>query len=355
MTKNLASLTFIVLLTALSLYFCFILLIPFLKPIFFAGVLAILFYPLHVHLRRKVHSSDLAAGLSTSVVILLISTISVFLVRALLLGLSDTYQSFGVAQGANERLSVYLVALVERTLEFTSRYLPISIPDLRGTVQTQIENAVAALLRVTAGAVGGITLLVFNSLITFFTLFFFLRDGRSTLRRLAVLLPLKKSQVSKLYACIRETLRAILYGTMAIATIQGALTGIAFWILGLASPVLWAVVTALCALLPVIGTTFVFLPAICMLLFSGHWVKALILLAWGLLLVHPVDNVLRPYLIGERTKLSTLFVFFALLGGLQVFGGLGVLLGPVILAVTMALFDFLREERSFFDPVRTAS
>ena len=82
-----------------------------------------------------------------------------------------------------------------------------------------------------------------------------------------------------------------------------------------------------------------------MLLFSGHWIKALILLVWGLTVVHPVDNLLRPHLIGSRTKLSTLFVFFALLGGLNAFGGLGVFIGPIVLAITLALLKFLREEK----------
>jgi predicted PurR-regulated permease PerM len=82
-----------------------------------------------------------------------------------------------------------------------------------------------------------------------------------------------------------------------------------------------------------------------MLIFSGHWIKGLILLAWAVAVVHPVDNVLRPYLIGERARLSTLYVFFALLGGLKTFGGLGVFIGPLILTITVALFRFLREEK----------
>jgi predicted PurR-regulated permease PerM len=139
-------------------------------------------------------------------------------------------------------------------------------------------------------------------------------------------------------------LRAVVYGTLAIAALQGALTGTAFWILGLTSPVLWTIITAICALIPVIGTGFVLFPAVAMLVFSGHWVKALLLLAWGLLIVHPIDNVFRPYLIGNKTELSTLFVFFSLLGGLRVFGAAGIFLGPVILSAALALFGFLREE-----------
>ena len=164
------------------------------------------------------------------------------------------------------------------------------------------------------------------------------------LRRAYVLLPLRVDQVRRLFARIEETLKAIVYGSIAMAALQGVLSGVAFWVLGLGSPILWATVTALCALLPVIGTGFVLAPAISMLLFSGHWVKALILLAWGLIVVHPIDNVLRPYLIGDRTKLSTLFVFFAILGGLRTFGAMGVFIGPIILAATLALVSFLREE-----------
>ena len=197
----------------------------------------------------------------------------------------------------------------------------------------------------TAGAFQSITSLAVNALMTFFILFFLLRDGRSMLRRGAVILPLKLNQVTRLYRCVKDTLNAIVYGTLAIAAIQGTLTGLAFWVLGVSSPVIWGVVTTLCALLPIVGTTFVLLPAMFMLILGGHWVKGLILLIWGVFVVHPVDNVLRPYLIGEHTKLSTLYVFFAVLGGLKTFGALGVFIGPLVLAITVALFKFLREEK----------
>jgi predicted PurR-regulated permease PerM len=203
---------------------------------------------------------------------------------------------------------------------------------------------ISSLLAMSAGVLGSFTSLLVNAAISFFILFFFLRDGRSMLRRAAFAVPLRPGQVTRLYVCVKDTLNAILYGTLAIAIIQGALTAIAFSLLGISSPVLWGVVTSLCALLPVIGTAFVFLPAMGMLVFNGHWIKGLILLIWAVAIVHPVDNVLRPYLIGGRTKLSTLYVFFALLGGLKAFGSLGLFIGPLILALTVALFKIVREE-----------
>ena len=343
--KNRAGLAFLLGLTAVALYLCYVLVAPFLKPILFSAVLAILFFPLHSHILRWFRKRNASAFLSTSLVILFIALSTLFLGRALATGLRDIYQSLSSSGDGSERLSLYFIHLFESAVELISRYLPISTADLRTATVNQAEKAVAVLLNMTAGALGSITALLANALIAFFILFFFLRDGRSMLRRAAVLLPLNADQARRLFARVKDTLNAIVYGTLTMAALQGALTGVAFWVLGVTSPVLWAIVTALCALLPVIGTAIVLLPAISMLVFSGHWIKGLILLVWAIIVVHPVDNLLRPYLIGGRTKLSTLYVFFALLGGLKVFGPLGVFIGPIILAITLALFGFLREEK----------
>jgi predicted PurR-regulated permease PerM len=271
--------------------------------------------------------------------------LSFFLGRALVSGLRETYQSLSGSAGSKERLTLFIVQLSDRAIAFASRYISIPVSDLQNSILSQAEKAVAGLITMSAGMVGSMTSFALDALIAFFILFFLFRDGRFMLRRGAVILPLNRDQVRRLLECVKDTVNAIAYGTIAMAAIQGTLTGVAFWFLGITSPVVWGIVTTLCALLPIIGTAFVLLPAICMLIFSGHWIKGLILVIWAVAVVHPVDNVLRPYLIGERVKLSTLYVFFALLGGLKTFGGLGVFIGPLILALTVALFRFLREEK----------
>jgi predicted PurR-regulated permease PerM len=318
---------------------------PFLKPVVFAAILAIIFHPVEATMRRWTRNKNAAALLSTTVVILFITLSSVFLGRAILSGLTDIYQSLGRPGESKERLGSYVVHIVEGVVGFLGRYVPISVGDVQVAISNQATKVISSLLAMSAGALGSMTGLFGNALICFFLLFFLFRDGRAMLRRVAVVLPLRRDQVTRLYACVKETLNAVVYGTLAIAAIQGMLTGVAFAFLGLASPVLWALVTSLCALLPVIGTAFIFLPAVSMLAFDGHWIRSAILLIWALAVVHPVDNILRPYLIGGRTKLSTLYLFFALLGGLKTFGALGVFVGPLILAVTVALFRFLREQR----------
>jgi predicted PurR-regulated permease PerM len=343
--KNRAGLVFLLCLTVVALCFCYVLIAPFLKSILLSAVLAILFYPVHSRIVRRIRNRNVSALLSTCLVVLFIVLSAVFLGRALATGLRDIYQSLGSAGDGGERLSLYLIHIFERAVELVSSYLPISTTDLRAATVSQAEKGVSLLLGMTAGALGSFTATLAYTFIAFFVLFFLLRDGKAMLRRTAVLLPLRTSQTTRLFALVKDTLNATVYGTLAMAALQGTLAGVALWFLGVTSAGLWGIVTALCALLPFIGTGIVLLPAISMLLFSGHWIKGLILLAWGLAVVHPVDNLLRPHLIGSRTKLSTLFVFFALLGGLNAFGGLGVFIGPVILAITLALLKFLREEK----------
>jgi predicted PurR-regulated permease PerM len=343
--KNRAGLVFLLGLTAVALYFCCVLVAPFLRPILFSIVLAVLSYPLHSRIQRRVRNRNVSALLSTCLVVLFIVLSMALLGRALATGLRDVYQSLSGSGDGSERLSLYLIHLFERALELVSSYLPISTSDLRSATVNQAEKGVSTLLGVTAGVLGSFTALLANALIAFFVLFFLLRDGNGMLRRAAVLLPLRRDQTGRLFVLVKDTLNATVYGTLTMAALQGALVGLAFWFLGVTSAGLWAIVTALCALLPFIGTGIVLLPAISMLMFGGHWIKGLILLAWGLAIVHPVDNLLRPHLIGSRTKLSTLYVFFALLGGLKAFGGLGLFIGPMILAITLALLKFLREEK----------
>jgi predicted PurR-regulated permease PerM len=344
-TKNRAGLVFLLCLTVVALCFCYVLIAPFLKSIVLSAVLAILFYPLHSRIVRRIRNRNVSSLLSTCLVVLFIALSAVFLGRALATGLRDIYQSLGSTGDGGERLSLYLIHILERAVELVSSYLPISSSDLRSATVNQAEKGVSALLGMTAGVLGSFTALLANAVIAFFVLFFLLRDGNAMLRRSAVLLPLRRDQTRRLFALVKDTLNATVYGTLTMAALQGALAGLAFLFLGVTSAGLWGIVTALCALLPFIGTGIVLLPAISMLIFSGHWIKGLILLAWGLAIVHPVDNLLRPHLIGSRTKLSTLYVFFALLGGLKAFGGLGLFIGPMILAITLALLKFLREEK----------
>lgn len=336
---------FLMVLAAVALCLCFVLIAPFLKPIVLSVVLVIIFYPAHSRFRRWIRNRNIAAALVTAALLLAITSVSAFLGRALVAGLYDIYASLTGSGAGKERLSVFIVQLVDSTISWLSHYLPISVPTLQTTILKQAENAVSTLLTIAAGLLGSLSAFGFNTIIAIVVMFFLFRDGRAMLRRLSVMLPLKQDHARRLFTRVKDTLDAIVYGTLAMAAIQGTLTGLAFWFLGLTLPVLWGSVAAFLAVLPVVGTACVWGPAVCLLFFSGHWIKAVFLLLWGLAVVHPVDNLLRPYLIGKRAKLSVLYVFFAVVGGLKAFGVLGLFIGPLILSVTAALLTFVREER----------
>src|SRR6185369_16870293 len=139
-------------------------------------------------------------------------------------------------------------------------------------------------------------------------------------------------------------IRASVIGGGAVALSQGILAGFGFWALGIPSPLLWGVATLFFSFIPLVSAAGIWVPAAIILLLRGSWMYAAILAIYGTLVISLVDNVLRPILIGDATKLHTLLIFFSILGGLQVFGFLGLVMGPVVLAVGLALVEIFRRE-----------
>lgn len=177
---------------------------------------------------------------------------------------------------------------------------------------------------------------------TFFvviTMYYLFRDGDEIVKALPAALPFSTDQSEALLARINQVISASVYGVVTIALLQGLLGGLAFWILGVPSPILWAAVMAFICMIPVAGSFLVWLPAALYLMVTGHLTKGILLIIWGALVISTIDNFLRPKLIKNQTKLHELFVFFSVLGGMSVFGLLGIVLGPVVLAITLGLLD----------------
>jgi predicted PurR-regulated permease PerM len=229
-------------------------------------------------------------------------------------------------------------------MSFISRYVDISGFNLRAYLAGRLQQ-ISSFLFAEAGVIAGnLASFIINSAITLFSLFFVFREGPKMRRRAAAYLPLRSDQIEKLFNGVGNTIIATVYGGLVVAAVQGALVGLALWVFGIPSPVLWAVVAAVFALLPLVGTAVVWLPAAGYLLLSGSPIQGLILIGWGAGVVGTVDNFLRPYLISGRVEMHTLVIFFSVFGGVQVFGFLGLFVGPVILAVTINLLSLLRDE-----------
>lgn len=211
-------------------------------------------------------------------------------------------------------------------------------------------KTLATWLSATAGSI--VTGSVFQAIsfcLVFYLLFFFLRDRRTALHSIRLLSPLSKSEMEMLFDRVGDTIHATVYGTLAVSCIQGLLGGLMFWWLGLPAPLLWGVVMALLAVVPVLGAFVIWIPAALFLVLEGNWGKALILTAWGVAVVGTIDNLLRPVLVGNRLKLHTVLAFLSVVGGLMVFGPAGLILGPMALTITTVLMEIWTARAAIHD------
>ena len=334
---------FLLVLAAIALYFCFLIIRPFLSPIFLAVMLAIVFHPVHIRIQARLRKRNAAALLSTILVIL------AFVVPAAGLGVVISRETSGLYQLLSERSTEqggwnpYVMHAMERLVRWAGGYVDLSHLDLRGTILRWLEQISRYLFSWGAQVVGNFVSFIATAVIAFVTLFFLFREGAAAKEHVVEVLPLTRSQVERLFTGISNSIVANVYGVLAVGAAQGALATLGFWVLGLPSPVLWGMVTALFSLVPIIGSAAVWAPAAIILAVGGHWVKAMIMLGWGAGVVAQADNVVRPYVISQRANLSTLAVFFALLGGVQAFGVMGLFIGPVALSFTLVVLQMLRE------------
>ncbi|HSE83970.1 MAG TPA: AI-2E family transporter, partial [Thermodesulfobacteriota bacterium] len=192
--------------------------------------------------------------------------------------------------------------------------------------------------------IGNLTSFLINLGIMIFALFFFFRDGRKFYEEINFLIPMTHEQKRRIFQRFYDTLTATVLGIIATAGTQGLLVGLIFGLLGISFPVLAGVLTFVLSLLPVGGSAIVWLPVGIYLLFTGSIVKGLLLIILGALVVGSIDNIMRPLIIGQRTRLNELFLLLSILGGINVFGFSGLILGPVILAIFISFIEIYKVE-----------
>jgi predicted PurR-regulated permease PerM len=180
-------------------------------------------------------------------------------------------------------------------------------------------------------------------------LFFVLRDGPALARRLVPMLPIEKTRRARLWQHLADVTRAVFLGIGITAIVQGTLVGIGFWIAGLPSPLVFGVIAALVALIPMVGAALVWAPAAIVLALRGDYGHAIFLAAWGAAFVGMADNFLRPLLISGRAEVPTLAVFIGVMGGLAAFGFIGLFIGPIVLGLLVALFRLEAESAANAD------
>lgn len=324
---------------AIALYLCWLMLRPFAGVLEWATVLVIVFYPIHRRLAKRIKRPGLSALLSCLLVILIVILPLTFLIVALADELTKVVPNL---PAEISKLSNAQTPVIGRISTWIQTRLGTDAIASQEFLIDQLKRSGEYLLSLSLGLMGNILGGIVKAFFVVFTMYYLFRDGETIRNSLQAVLPLSRRQSERIFLRTQEVVSASVYGVVTIAMIQGLLGGIAFWLLGVPSPILWAVLMTFVCMIPVAGSFMVWIPLSIYLMLNGHWTKAVLLLAWGALVVSTVDNFLRPKLIKNQTRLHELFIFFSVLGGMSVFGLLGIVLGPVVLAITLGLLDTLR-------------
>lgn len=322
------------------MYLCWLMIQPFIGVLMWATVLAIVFYPVHKRIHSRIKSPGWSALLSSLLVIVTI------LLPLTLIAAAVVNETSGVAQtlpGTIKSLLDPNSPTTGRYLQWLGRYVNLEQVLSPDYLMERLRGLSGMLAQRSLGFIGNVVGFVVEIFFIIFTLYYLFRDGDQIRAALHDLLPLEQAQSHEIFTRTRDVISASVYGVLVIAAIQGALGGLAFWFLGLPSPLLWGVVMVFMSMIPVLGAFIVWIPAALYLVATGDWGEAIILAVWGTLVIGSVDNFLRPKLVGDKTRLHELLIFFSVLGGLQVFGLLGLVLGPVVVAITLALLDVVRQ------------
>lgn len=302
---------------------------PYLASLTWALVLSVVFIRPHRWFEAALGPNS-AAGLSVAVVALIIVAPLLFIFQRLLQEALTGVDYIRNAISAG-RWGDFLVA------HPWLRWLGdrVDAPTIAARVGEFLTNLGASLLKQSTGQ--AITIVL-----AFYMLFFFLRDRNAALDSLVRLSPFSNLETGRLIVRVRDTIYATIFGTLAVAALQGALGGFMFWWLGFPSPALWAVIMTVISIIPVLGSFVIWIPATIYLALEDRWADAVTLGLWGSVVISTADNIVRPLLIGESLRLHTAPAFIAMLGGLQLFGPSGLILGPIAFTMTTLMLEFWR-------------
>lgn len=320
--------------------------LPFFEPIAWAIILGLFFYPIYRWIRRTLKVSEGLASLGMCILIIAFIIIPVFA----LLG-SLTTEVIRVYTEVQKGLDTgdFTIVPDKNKSPILNKTVSKALDVLR-THETRVKEIIIDLSKkmgeffLKQGTIvfKNIANIIFKAALMLVTLFYIFKDGERMLQTFKDLLPLPRHDVENLVKAMDDVLSATLYGNLLNAVIQGSLGFFIMWMLDFSAPLLWGMIMGLTTFIPMIGPALVWLPATIYLFLAGLYLKAAILLAFSVLIISQIDYFLRPLFISGKTQIHILILFFSILGGLSVFGFLGFILGPILMALCVSILELYR-------------
>jgi predicted PurR-regulated permease PerM len=320
-------------------YLVFLVFHPFFGPLAWAAVLTVVFYPWHERLAN--HWGNSAAAAASTIIITLI-----LIVPAGLVATAFVRQAVQAAQAVHSAVSGGHVPALSRGWAWLQVHVPeLSSDDIAQRVQTAGEKVAGAAAASMGLVLSHVARFLFALFVTIFSLFYLLRDGDALVKTLRAFLPFEESHRERMIREGRDLIFASVTSTLVAAAIHGVVGGLAFGIAGITAPVFWGVMMAFASLIPLVGSSIVWVPGAIWLMTHRHIGWGIFVIVVGVAVVVTVDYVVRPWLIGERSELSGLVIFISVVGGISVFGTLGIVLGPIVVATAVTIFDIYSERQ----------
>ncbi len=322
----------------LLIYLVFRISEPFLSALAWAAILVTFFYPMHKRIAKRLSQARASVVSTLAVTVLLI-------VPSILLTTLFVRQAVAISRGVQHSIVEQHAPVIAKGWSWLASHVPGLDPNANifETLERGIEKQAGFLAERIGTILKNIAAFIFDLFVMIFAMFYFFRDSEKILRAVRSILPFDAHHQDAMIIQIRELISASVTTSLVVAAIQGALGGLGFAIVGLPAPVFWGVAMAFFSLVPVVGSGLIFVPASLWLGFAGHWGRAVVLLAICAGISTIVDNVLRPVLLGGRTELSGLVIFISVLGGVNLFGMLGLVLGPILVAMAAGVLSVYQE------------
>jgi predicted PurR-regulated permease PerM len=323
---------------AVVFYLFYKVLSPFLVPIAWAMVLSITFYPVYILFEKLVKRPWAASLLTLLFILIIILGPFTYITKELVDEITVTY-SVLENKGFEVITRIQENPTVSKLLKKMSSQTAAQDVDLNEIATNSLKAIGKYIGEHISQLFKNIAVFAISFIIMCITIFYFLKDGKTLIHYIQERIPLIEEQKAQIQERVKEMIIAAIYGGLAVAVAQGTLGGFAFFVLGVPTPVLWGSAMGVFSLVPVFGSFTIWGPASVILALSGSYAKGIGLFFFGVVVISTIDNILKPLIIGGRTKLHMLLIFFSVLGGIKYFGFIGFILGPLITALFISLLE----------------